>query len=116
MNIHPTSIGGIPGLQLLGELDRSWVPSVRSEATRSIGRGEDCLFFDLTRLIFIDVAGAVLLYDLAEELYERGGWLGIVNPDANVLRILGLCGVTRSEGCRIYHSVGEATHAVCGVN
>ncbi|GAA3143812.1 hypothetical protein GCM10010466_38580 [Planomonospora alba] len=59
------------------------------------GPGPVRVELDLTRVGFLDCAGARLLLRTEERLRARGGALAVLRPSAPVLRLLGLLGIDR---------------------
>jgi anti-anti-sigma factor len=66
---------------------------------------------DLSEVDYIDSGGVSVLLSTVRRLRNRG-WLGVVNPNGNVKRLLEIVGLTVDHGFRLFGSKEEATRAL----
>lgn len=87
-----------------GELDLAAASSLEEELDRALSSGSDLIVLDLEGLDFIDSTGLSVLVRAHQKAQEAGINLGLVNPGAQVERLLSLTGLaqrlTLAEGLR----------------
>jgi anti-anti-sigma regulatory factor len=111
--------GDFPILQLAGELDHHAAERVRrvvqklleepeveagpgASAQETDGAEEPSLVLDLDELSYIDSGGLALFFDVARAFEESGqGYLGILNPNLQVRRLLEISGLGEVRRVRI---------------
>jgi anti-anti-sigma factor len=69
------------------------------------------MLLDLTDCGYLDSAGLSVLIHALREVQGKG-WLGVINPDANLTRLFEIVGLTASEWFRIFPGVEQASAAV----
>lgn len=89
---------GSPGadpvvLTVSGELDLGSLAELDAAASSAISDGAPVLLLDLSNLTFCDSTGLGLFVRLHKRMQARGGRLGLVNPQAGVLKVLKLTGL-----------------------
>ncbi|HET8657895.1 MAG TPA: STAS domain-containing protein [Micromonosporaceae bacterium] len=80
-------------LAISGELDLGSLAELEEAATAAIADGTPVLLLDLSGLTFCDSTGLGLFVRLHKRMQQRGGRLGLVNPQAGVLKVLKLTGL-----------------------
>jgi anti-anti-sigma factor len=103
--LHTFSIPG--GIALAGEVDVSNEAILRSSLTAACGAaevGHRSVVVDLSRLTFLDVAGARALLTGTAAHRENGGSVLLLAARPPVRRILRLLGVDREPGCIVEES------------
>lgn len=76
-----------------GELDLAAASSLEEELDRALGSGSPVIVIDLKELDFIDSTGLSVLVRAHQRAQEGGLELGLVNPGAQVERLLSLTGL-----------------------
>jgi anti-anti-sigma factor len=115
MDTRQGRIGGVNVLQLSGELDYADTDGLLDKATVLFEQA-DRLVFDFTHLTCIDCGGIAVVYSLLERISLRnGGWIGVLNPSPNVLRILDLVGLLAQPGFPVFRSREELVLASAGL-
>ena len=81
-------------LAVSGELDLAAASSLEEELDRALSSGSQRIVVDLKSLEFIDSTGLSVLVRAHQRAQESGLELGLVNPGAQVERLLSLTGLT----------------------
>lgn len=76
-----------------GELDLAAAASLQEELDRALGSGSPLIVIDLKELDFIDSTGLSVLVRAHQQAQESGLQFGLVNPGAQVERLLSLTGL-----------------------
>jgi anti-sigma B factor antagonist len=82
-------------LAVSGELDLAAASSLEDELDRALGSGSELIVIDLKELEFIDSTGLSVLVRAHQRAQETGLRLGLVNPGAQVERLLSLTGLAQ---------------------
>lgn len=80
-------------LAVSGELDLAAASTFEDELTRALGSGAQIIVVDLKELDFIDSTGLSVLVRGHQQAQESGVELGLINPGAQVERLLSLTGL-----------------------
>ena len=107
MELSETSLCGAPVLRVVGELDHATSPVLAEKAANALGADPACILFDLEACTYLDSGGVGVLLTLLEQVRDRG-WVGIISPSRQVLRILEIMGLTSSEDFKVFSSAAEA--------
>jgi len=81
-------------LDCAGELDLAAAPALESELELALGAAFERIVVDLSELEFIDSTGLSVLVKAHQRAQDTGVELGIVNPTAQVERLLSLTGLS----------------------
>lgn len=82
-------------MNLCGELDMGTTTPLQEASKAAVAGGDyDTLVFDLTQLTFIDSTGLHLLTEVHREMAAKGGSTRVVCPNANLLKVFELTGLT----------------------
>jgi anti-sigma B factor antagonist len=91
-------------LTIAGELDLAAASTLEVELTQAIEGRSELIVVDLANLDFIDSTGLSVLVRGHQQAQEAGLELGLVNPGAQVERLLSLTGLaerlTLGDGLR----------------
>ncbi len=82
-------------LAVSGELDLAAASSLEEELDRALTSGSQLIVIDLKGLDFIDSTGLSVLVRAHQRAQEAGLNLGLVNPGAQVERLLSLTGLAQ---------------------
>jgi anti-sigma B factor antagonist len=80
-------------LEVSGELDLAAAASLEEELDRALSSGSQVIVIDLKELDFIDSTGLSVLVRAHQRAHETGLEMGLVNPGAQVERLLSLTGL-----------------------
>ena len=80
-------------LAVSGELDLAAAPSLEEELNRALSSQTELVVVDLKDLEFIDSTGLSVLVRAHQHAKESGQQLGLINPGAQVARLLSLTGL-----------------------
>lgn len=80
-------------LAVSGELDLAAAASLEEELDRALASGAPLIVIDLKELDFVDSTGLSVLVRAHQRAQEAGLDLGLVNPGAQVERLLSLTGL-----------------------
>lgn len=100
------SFGGIPLLSLAGDFDHSSLTEFREKAGDALAEGGNKLLLQLTDTSYIDSGGVSTLLSLLHQVRNRG-WLGVVGPSPDVLRLLQMVGLTIDPSFRVFSSFDD---------
>ncbi|MGC0414661.1 anti-sigma factor antagonist [Embleya sp. AB8] len=95
------------GLRLAGEIDLANVDLVRRVLASAARDGGD-IRVDVSKLVFIDVAGLRVFVDQAGTLSRRGGRLILVGASRQMSRVLALCGWDVVPGLSLVERIAPA--------
>jgi anti-sigma B factor antagonist len=102
-----------PLLLLSGEIDHGNAPLLSTAIEEVLEEDLPIILLDMTDVVYIDSGGVSVLLSSVRRLRDRG-WLGIVNPNANVRRLMEIVGLSLDEGFRMFKDRLEALEAVQG--
>jgi anti-anti-sigma factor len=72
-------------IQLEGDVDLARAPALREELRRSVSNEQRGLVVDLSEVRYLDSAGVNVLFEVAEDLSNRGLRLAVVVPEGSLL-------------------------------
>jgi anti-anti-sigma factor len=108
MEVPVSVVSGVPMLKVCGDIDHLTAPGVEKAAKESIGPDGLRLLLDLGNCNYIDRGGLSVLLSTLRRVKGRG-WLGVVAPNPNILRLFEIVGLSSDPDFRIFASFGEAT-------
>ena len=113
MEVLQSSLSGLPLLKVTGEVDHSTAPALEDSVQRALRVNGMRLFLDFTDCSYLDSSGlSVLLYAVRE---VRGkGWLTVIAPGPNLLRLFELVGLTGVADFHVFSGSKEAEAALEG--
>ena len=97
---------GIRLIKLIGKLDSNGTYDIEIEFIRSCGGDKSRILVDLSKVNYISSIGIPMLVNTARSVMGRGGKLGLLSPQRNVLDVLELVGV--SHMLPIYYDLKSA--------
>lgn len=97
---------GIRLIKLIGKLDSNGTYDIEIEFIRSCGGDKPRILVDLSKVNYISSIGIPMLVNTARSVMGRGGKLGLLSPQRNVLDVLELVGV--SHMLPIYYDLKSA--------
>jgi anti-anti-sigma factor len=97
-------------VSVVGELDQSTAPELRTALADAIGDPERSLLVDLSDCNFIDSTGLSLLVETKRRLAEDERRFGVCCADADVRRLLELTGI--DQAVNLFDTRDEAVAAL----
>jgi len=97
---------GIRLIKLIGKLDSNGTYDIEIEFIRNCGGDKPRILVDLSKVNYISSIGIPMLVNTARSVMGRGGKLGLLSPQRNVLDVLELVGV--SHMLPIYYDLKSA--------
>jgi anti-anti-sigma factor len=111
MQVTSSQLLSTPLLEVRGEIDHGNAQFLTQAIEEPLDRGESVLLLDLSQVDYMDSGGVSVLLSTVRRLRSRG-WLGVINPNSNVRRLLEIVGLTVDHGFRLFDSTDEAGRAV----
>jgi anti-sigma B factor antagonist len=111
MEVEATQMQSVPVFSITGEIDHSNASTLSEAVETPLNKGESIILLDLTGVDYIDSGGVSVLLSTVRRLRNRG-WLGVINPNSNVRRLLEIVGLTVDHGFRVFTDQAEAGQAV----
>jgi anti-anti-sigma factor len=106
LEVMSYSFGDIPLLSLAGEFDHSSQTTFKEKADEALGDDGNRLLLQLTDCVYIDSGGVSILLSLLHRARNRG-WLGVISPNSDVLRLLQMVGLTLDPHFRVFSTLDE---------
>lgn len=100
------SFGGVPLLSLAGDFDHDSVASYAEEAEEALGKDGSRLLLQLTDCSYIDSGGVSCILSSLHRV-RREGWLGVIDPNPDVLRLLQIVGLTIDPDFRVFSGLDD---------
>jgi anti-anti-sigma factor len=102
---------GATVLKVTGDVDHGSALTLEEYVQASLGANGSHLLVDLAECPYMDSGGvSVLLYAVRE---VRGkGWIGVIAPSGNLLRLFEITGLTGDPSFRAFANSDEATAAL----
>jgi anti-sigma B factor antagonist len=101
MNVKVTSLRGTPLLEMQGDIDHGTCAAVETALDAVLDQGNTIVLLDLSEIAYIDSGGICVLLSEARRL-RANGWLGVINPNANVRRLLEIVGLFADPSFRAF--------------
>ena len=96
LSIETVYHGATPRLAVSGELDMATAPQLAAAIAGDERKDGSAPVLDLSRLVFMDVAGMRVLLDAARRAKRGGGALVVWNPQPAIRRLFALTAVDRT--------------------
>lgn len=106
MEVISYSFGGIPLFSLAGDFDHASVSYFMEQSQSALGEDGRRLLLQLTDCPYIDSGGVGCLVSSLRRL-RSDGWLGVIDPQPDVLRVLNMVGLTVDPSFRIFSNLDE---------
>jgi anti-anti-sigma factor len=106
LEVMSYSFGGIPLLSLAGDLDHSGLALFTAEAGKALGGDGTRLLLQLTDTVYIDSGGVSSLLAILHRVRHKG-WLGVIAPSPDVLRVLQMVGMTIDPSFRVFSDLDD---------
>lgn len=106
---------GAPLIYVRGDLDHDTAGELRAAIDEELAGRPANMALDLSDVSYIDSAGLTLLFDIMAK-FSPPGWLGVVNPNSSVRRLLEITGLPDRASFRVFADVHSAGKAVIESN
>jgi anti-anti-sigma factor len=106
MEVTRYSFGGIPLLSLAGDFDHASAPYFTEVAEKALGGDGSRLLLQLTDCPYLDSGGMSCLLSFLRRV-RHSGWLGVIAPTPNVLRLLQIVGLTIDPSFRVFSRLDD---------
>jgi len=113
MKVLATSLSGVPLLKVIGDVDHSTSPALDQSVQEALGPNGMRLFLDLADCPYFDSGGLSVLLCTLRQLSGKG-WLGVIAPGPNVLRLFEILGLTVAPDFRVFAETADAKAALEG--
>ena len=113
MEVLQSSLSGVPVLKVTGEVDHSTAPVLEESVQKALRVSGRRLFLDLADCPYLDSGGLSVLLFTLREVREKG-WIGVIAPNPNLLRLFEITGLTTVPDFRVFASSAEAMAALEG--
>jgi len=111
MELQLASLEGVPLLELEGDIDHSNCGIVESALGEVLAGGAQMVLIDLSRVTYLDSGGICVLLSACRGVRDAG-WLGVINPNQNVRRLLEIVGLLVDPSFRVFADRQAAESAV----
>jgi anti-anti-sigma factor len=101
VHIQVSTEHDVPLFAVEGEIDHGNMSELAGAIDRALSPTVDRVLLDLTNVTYIDSGGLSVLYTVVQRLQGRG-WLGVINPGTDVLRLLEIIGLTSQDAFRVF--------------
>ena len=108
MEIVKTTLGGVPLLQVSGDLDHQTNPMLLVAAEETLDPETAHILLDLEACHYVDSGGLRVLIQVLKNVKSRLGWLGVIAPTVDVQRLLQRVSLTSDPKFRVFPSIAAA--------
>ncbi|MHB0978777.1 MAG: STAS domain-containing protein [Thermoleophilia bacterium] len=115
MRVSSRRQDGWPLVVVSGEIDHGSSASLQTALDVFLEAGDSIVLLDLTAVTYIDSGGISVILATVRRL-RAGGWLGAVNPNPNVRRLLEIVGLSVDNGFRVFADAAAAAAAAGGAS
>jgi stage II sporulation protein AA (anti-sigma F factor antagonist) len=113
MEVLESSLCDVPVLKPTGEVDHSNAPVLEESVQKALRANGGRLLLDLTDCPYLDSGGLSVLLSTVREVCGRG-WLGVIAPTPNVLRLFQIVGLVAAPDFRVFSDSDQAMVALAG--
>lgn len=110
MELSASRVEDLPLINLRGEIDHSNAAKVSAAIDQLLREEHRVVLLDLSDVAYMDSGGISVVLSALRRLRGRG-WLGIINPNANVRRLFQIVGLSLDEGLRLFSDRSSAEEA-----
>lgn len=94
-----------------GDIDHSSSGEIQEAIEQALIPSNDILLVDLANVSYIDSGGLSVLFTAGRRVRDIG-WIGLISPNASVLRLLELVGAVADPAFRVFDSREQAESAL----
>jgi anti-anti-sigma factor len=108
MRIEKSMVGGVPMLQVVGDVDHFGGDLFQQAAREALDLNCARLLVNLEACPYLDSGGISVLIGILKKVKAQSGWVGIVGPCANVRRLLEITALTADPAFLIFPDAARA--------
>ena len=113
MEVLTTALHGVPVLKVIGDVDHLSAMALDTAVQDAIGAHGLRVLIDLRECPYLDSGGlSVLLFTFRQ--LRRNGWIGVVAPNHNIVRLFEIVGLAGDPHFRVFANSEEALGALEG--
>jgi anti-anti-sigma factor len=113
VQVLETALFGIPLLKVTGDVDHLSSVTLEKYVQESLHADGLHLLVDLAECEYMDSGGVSVLLYAALEVRAKG-WIGLIAPSPNLLRVFEITGLTVNPDVRLFADIKEAADALEG--
>ena len=110
MELTTSQRGGIPVISVRGDVDHAAQTAFAEAARIALGADGNRILFDLSECPYMDSGGLSVLLSLLRRA-GPAGFIGVISPSPDLLRIFEIVGLTADAGFRVVTDGEAATFA-----
>mgnify|MGYP000893345857 CR=1 FL=1 len=111
MELSTSQLAGIPVIRIRGEIDHGNASTLSTAIDDVLDADQHVVLLDVTQVDYMDSGGISVLLSALRRLRERG-WLGIINPNTNVRRLIQIVGLALDSSFRVFDDDAAAEQAL----
>ncbi len=111
MEVIGTVLSDVPLLKVVGVVDHLTASALEDSLHQALGNDGAYLLIDLSGCPYIDSGGLSVLLFACRKVRDKG-WVGVIGPGANLLRLFQIVGLTANRGFRVFAGHEEARAAL----
>jgi len=111
LEVLKTSLSGVPVVKVTGDVDHLTAPALERIIQQALGIDGAYLLLDLSDCQYLDSGGLSVLLFVCRQVRDEG-WLGVIAPHPDLLRLFEIVGLTSARGFRVFSSSQEAMVAL----
>jgi anti-anti-sigma factor len=111
MDVLESALSGVPLLKLIGDGDGLSAAALEDVVRRALAADGARLLIDLSECPSLGGASLSVLGFAFCHVRRKRGWLGVIAPNAVLLRRLEMVGLRASRDFRVFSDLGEAMEA-----
>jgi anti-sigma B factor antagonist len=111
VEVLETALSGVPLLKITGDIDHVTAPALEASIQQALGIDGAYLLLDLSDCPYLDSGGLSVLLFVCRQVRDEG-WLGVIAPHPNLVRLFDIVGLSTARGFRIFSSSQEAVAAL----
>lgn len=113
MEVLKTASFGVPVLKVTGDVDHLSAQALEESVQESLRADDTHLLVDLSECPYMDSGGVSVLLHAVREVKGKG-WIGVVAPNRNLLRLFEITRLTANPDARVFADLDEARGALEG--
>jgi len=114
MEVLEGSLSDVPLLRVRGEVDHLSASALDEVVQKLLDSNGARLLVDLAECPYLDSGGLSVILSAVREVRGKG-WLGVVAPNENLIRLFEIVGLTINSDFRIFAGQDEAAEALAGM-
>ena len=111
MEVLKTASFGVPVLTVTGAVDHLSAEALEESVQESLEADHGRLLVDLSECPYMDSGGLSVLLCAVRDVKGRG-WIGLIAPSGNLLRMFEIVGLAANPDVRFFADRDEATAAL----